>query len=106
MGADAEPLSIPLMDFLVKRIRIIGGSQNGPEYLYEALDYVAQGKVKPIIERTLWSKRRRRTSVSRQARRDSAPSSQCKCHASNRRGFALMKVLVTGATGRVGAAVV
>ena len=33
MGADAEPLSIPLMDFLVKRIRIIGSSQNGPKYL-------------------------------------------------------------------------
>ncbi len=41
MGADVEPLSIPLMDFLVKRIRIVGSSQNGPEYLYEALDYVA-----------------------------------------------------------------
>ncbi len=50
MGADAEPLSISLMDFIVKRIQIIGSQQNGPEYLYEALDYVAQGKVKPIIE--------------------------------------------------------
>lgn len=50
MGADAEPLSISLMDFIMKRIRIIGSQQNGPEYLYEALDYVAQGKVKPIIE--------------------------------------------------------
>jgi alcohol dehydrogenase len=50
MGADAEPLSISLMDFIMKRIRIIGSQQNGPEYLYETLDYVAQGKVKPIIE--------------------------------------------------------
>ncbi len=50
MGADAEPLSLSLMDFIEKRIRVIGSSQNGPEYLYEALDYVAQGKVKPIVE--------------------------------------------------------
>jgi dehydrogenase len=50
MGADAEPLSISLMDLLTKRIRIIGSQQNGPEYHYEALDFVAQGKVKTIIE--------------------------------------------------------
>ena len=46
MGADAEPLSISLMDLIMKRIRVIGSQQNGPEYLYEALDFVAQGKVK------------------------------------------------------------
>jgi D-arabinose 1-dehydrogenase-like Zn-dependent alcohol dehydrogenase len=50
MGADAEPLSVSLMDLIAKRIRIVGSQQNGPEYLYEALDYVAQGKVKSIIE--------------------------------------------------------
>jgi len=50
MGADMEPLSISLTELLFKRIKIIGSQQNGPEYLYEALDYVAQGKVKPIIE--------------------------------------------------------
>src|SRR5262249_12928796 len=50
MGADAEPLSLSLIELLFKRIRIIGSQQNGPEYLYEALDYVAQGKVKSIIE--------------------------------------------------------
>jgi alcohol dehydrogenase len=50
MGADAEPLSISLIELLFKRIKIIGSQQNGPEYLYEALDYVAQGKVKSIIE--------------------------------------------------------
>jgi hypothetical protein len=50
MGADAEPLLISLIDLLFKRIKIIGSQQNGPEYLYEALDYVAQGKVKSIIE--------------------------------------------------------
>jgi len=50
MGADAEPLSISLMDLISKRIRVIGSQQNGSEYLYEALDFVAQGKVKTIVE--------------------------------------------------------
>ena len=50
MGAGAEPLSVSLLDLIGKRIRIIGSAQNGPEYLYEALDFVAQGKVKTIIE--------------------------------------------------------
>ena len=50
MGADVEPISVSLIDLIAKRIQIIGSQQNGPEYLYEALDYVAQGKVKPIIE--------------------------------------------------------
>ena len=50
MGADAEPLAISLIELLSKRIQIIGSQQNGPEYLYEALDYVAQGKVKSITE--------------------------------------------------------
>jgi Zinc-binding dehydrogenase len=50
MGADAEPLPVSLMDLIAKRIRIIGSQQNGPEYLYEALDFVAQGKVKTIVE--------------------------------------------------------
>jgi D-arabinose 1-dehydrogenase-like Zn-dependent alcohol dehydrogenase len=50
MGADSEPLSISLMDLISKRIRIIGSQQNGPEYLYEALDFVAKGKVKTIVE--------------------------------------------------------
>ena len=50
MGADAEPLSISLMDLITKRIQIVGSQQNGPEYLYEALDFVAKGKVKTIVE--------------------------------------------------------
>jgi len=28
----------------------LAAQQNGPEYLYEALDFVAQGKVKTIVE--------------------------------------------------------
>jgi alcohol dehydrogenase len=50
MGAEAEPLSVSLVELLFKRIKIIGSQQNGPEYLYEALEYVAQGKVRSIIE--------------------------------------------------------
>jgi alcohol dehydrogenase len=50
MGVDGEPLTIPLIDLISKRIRIIGSQQNGGEYLYEALDFVAQGKVKTIVE--------------------------------------------------------
>ncbi|HWF37290.1 MAG TPA: hypothetical protein VG322_02140 [Candidatus Acidoferrales bacterium] len=38
------------MDLITKRIQVIGSQQNGPEYLYEALDFVAKGKVKTIIE--------------------------------------------------------
>jgi D-arabinose 1-dehydrogenase-like Zn-dependent alcohol dehydrogenase len=43
-------LSVSLMDLLMRRIRINGSQQNGPEYLYEALDFVAQGKVKTLVE--------------------------------------------------------
>jgi len=50
MGADAEPLSVPLIDLISKRIRIIGSQQNGPEYLHEALDFLAQGRAERIFE--------------------------------------------------------
>ena len=50
MGVDVEPLTISLVDLLMKRLRIIGSQQNGPEYLYEALDFVAKGKVKTMVE--------------------------------------------------------
>jgi alcohol dehydrogenase len=50
MGADAEPLSVSLIDLITKRIQIVGSQQNGPEYLCEALDLVARGKVKTIVE--------------------------------------------------------
>jgi D-arabinose 1-dehydrogenase-like Zn-dependent alcohol dehydrogenase len=50
MGADAKPLPVSLMDLIGKRIQVIGSTQNGPEFLYEALDFVAKGKVKVIAE--------------------------------------------------------
>ena len=49
MGADAEPLSVSLTDLIIRRSRIIGCQQNGPEYFYEALEFVAKGKVKTIV---------------------------------------------------------
>jgi len=38
------------MDLIGKRIQVIGSSQNGREYLYEALDFAAKGKVKVMAE--------------------------------------------------------
>ena len=51
IGASDEPFTIPSpLEFFVNRFQIIGSSQNGREYLYEALDYVAKGKVKVMAE--------------------------------------------------------
>ena len=50
MCVDAEPLFVSLIDLISKRIQIVGSQPNGPEYLYEPLDYVPQGRVKPMIE--------------------------------------------------------
>jgi D-arabinose 1-dehydrogenase-like Zn-dependent alcohol dehydrogenase len=76
MGAHAEPLSVSLIDLIAKRIQIIGRQQNGPEYLYEALDYVA--KSSRSSRRIRWLKLRWRMSALRKARPGSAPSSPCK----------------------------
>ena len=51
IGGSDEPFTIPSPgEFLMNRHQIIGSSQNGREYLYEALDYVAKGKVKVMAE--------------------------------------------------------
>jgi alcohol dehydrogenase len=51
IGASDEPFTIPSPgEFLMNRHQIIGSQQNGREYLYEALDYVAKGKVKVMAE--------------------------------------------------------
>jgi alcohol dehydrogenase len=49
MGVSGEPLQVPV-DLLFKEGTILGSSQNDPEHLYEALDFVARGKVKVITE--------------------------------------------------------
>jgi alcohol dehydrogenase len=50
MGFEAKPLQLSPVDFITRRIRILGSSQNHPEYLYEALDYAAKGRVKSVVE--------------------------------------------------------
>jgi alcohol dehydrogenase len=49
MGVSSDPLPYP-RDLMFKRVRLMGSSQNGREYLYEALDYAAKGKVKVMEE--------------------------------------------------------
>jgi len=50
MGFDNKPLSISLMDLISKRIRVMGSQQNHREFLFEALDLAARGKVKVMTE--------------------------------------------------------
>jgi hypothetical protein len=78
MGADVEPISVSLMDLIGKRIRNIGSQQNGPEYLYDALDFVRKEKLKRLLRHTHWQKHPRRTSGLRRVSPGFAPSSQCK----------------------------
>jgi D-arabinose 1-dehydrogenase-like Zn-dependent alcohol dehydrogenase len=50
MGFSAsEKLEVP-GELLLVRGKILYSMQNGPEYLYEALDYAARGKVKVMAE--------------------------------------------------------
>jgi len=50
MGFEAKPLQISPGDLIMRRLRVLGSQQNHPEYLYEALEYAAKGKVKVITE--------------------------------------------------------
>jgi alcohol dehydrogenase len=50
MGFSNEPFNISAFSLFFNRHHIIGSQQNGIEYLYEALDYVAKGKVKVMTE--------------------------------------------------------
>lgn len=50
MGFEAKPLMVSPADLIMKRIRVIGSQQNGPEYLHEALELVAAGKVRVMVE--------------------------------------------------------
>lgn len=50
MGLDSEAVQISPADLIMKRIKVIGSQQNNREYLYEALELVAKGRVKPMIE--------------------------------------------------------
>lgn len=50
MGVSPTELLTVSPEILFKRIRIIGSTQNDREHLYEALDYVAKGKVRVMTE--------------------------------------------------------
>ena len=50
LGADAGTIALSPIDLIMRRLKIVGGSQNGAEYLYEALQWVAKGKVKVRLE--------------------------------------------------------
>lgn len=49
MGISGEAMQVP-QELFYKRGRIIASTQNSREHLYEALDYVAKGKVKALVE--------------------------------------------------------
>ncbi len=50
MGFEAKPLLLSPADLIMKRIRVLGSQQNGPEYLHEALALAAAGKVRVMVE--------------------------------------------------------
>ena len=50
MGFEAKPLLLSPADLIMKRIRVLGSQQNGPEYLHEALELAAAGKVRVMVE--------------------------------------------------------
>jgi alcohol dehydrogenase len=50
MGFDAKALAVSPADLIMRRIRVLGSQQNRRDFLYEALDFAAQGKVKVMSE--------------------------------------------------------
>ncbi len=50
MGVCPEPIQINSMNLLTTQTKLIGSTQNDRKDLVEALNLVAQGKVKPVIE--------------------------------------------------------
>ena len=50
MGFENKPLPVHPVDLISRRIRILWSQQNDREYLYEALQIAASGKVKVMTE--------------------------------------------------------
>jgi D-arabinose 1-dehydrogenase-like Zn-dependent alcohol dehydrogenase len=50
MGFENKPLAVHPGDLIMRRIRILGSQQNDREYLHEALQIAASGKVKVMTE--------------------------------------------------------
>jgi D-arabinose 1-dehydrogenase-like Zn-dependent alcohol dehydrogenase len=51
MGIALDELTLPALSLTTHSHRVVGSAHNGMEYLSEALDIVARGEVKPMIER-------------------------------------------------------
>ena len=52
MGFEPKPLPLSIGDLIMRRTRVLGSQQNGREYLYEALQFVAKGKVKVLAAKS------------------------------------------------------
>lgn len=50
MGIGFDEMTLPTLPLVSHSYRVIGSAHNGPEYLVEALDFVARGLVKPMVE--------------------------------------------------------
>src|SRR5207244_12888810 len=50
MGFETKPLQVSPGDLIARRIRILGSTQNGPEYLHEELDIAAKGEVQVFAD--------------------------------------------------------
>jgi alcohol dehydrogenase/propanol-preferring alcohol dehydrogenase len=50
MGIGFDELTLPTLPLVSHSYRVIGSAHNGMEYLVEALDFVARGAVKPMVE--------------------------------------------------------
>jgi D-arabinose 1-dehydrogenase-like Zn-dependent alcohol dehydrogenase len=50
MGFEPKPLPLSIGDLIMRRIRVLGSQQNSREYLYEALRFVAEGRVRVLAE--------------------------------------------------------
>jgi len=50
VGSGGGAVAVGPGPLIGKRVRVIGSTQNGRRFLYEALDFAARGKVKVIAE--------------------------------------------------------
>lgn len=50
MGIGFDELTLPTLPLVSHSYRVLGSAHNGMEYLVEALDWVARGAVKPMVE--------------------------------------------------------
>jgi alcohol dehydrogenase/propanol-preferring alcohol dehydrogenase len=49
-GISVEEMKLPALPLVANSYQVVGSAHNGPEYLVEALEQVARGAVKPMVE--------------------------------------------------------